>query len=96
MTTDSPVTVADRDETLRSIVDATAAAVSANPANAAVVFRAAGSGGSGVATDIRIGRAADWTCVARAIPPAAIRGGPTLPRARFILQPHTSENRADQ
>ena len=56
MTTDSPVTVAGRDETLRSIVDATAAAVSANPANAAVVFRAAGSGGSGVATDIRIGR----------------------------------------
>jgi hypothetical protein len=55
MSTES-ITVADRDEALRGIVDATAAAVSANAANAAVVFRAAGSGASGVATDIRIGR----------------------------------------
>ncbi|MDQ3827394.1 MAG: OsmC family protein [Actinomycetota bacterium] len=37
-------------------MDATAAAVSADGAKAAVVFRAAGRGESGVATDIRIGR----------------------------------------
>jgi uncharacterized OsmC-like protein len=52
----STTTSDDRAEALRGVVDATAAAVSADAANAAVVFRAAGWGESGVATDIRIGR----------------------------------------
>jgi hypothetical protein len=56
MSTHSSSAVADRDAALRGIVDATAAAVSENAANAAVVFRAGGSGGSGVATNVRIGR----------------------------------------
>jgi uncharacterized OsmC-like protein len=46
----------NRAEALRGIVDATAAAVSTDVANAAVVFSATGNGVSGVATDIRIGR----------------------------------------
>jgi uncharacterized OsmC-like protein len=56
MGTNTPTAVDSRAATLRGIVDATAAAVSTDVANAAVVFRAAGSGVSGVATDIRIGR----------------------------------------
>jgi uncharacterized OsmC-like protein len=57
MSTSTPITTSDdRGEALRGVVDATAAAVSTNGANAAVVFRASGRGESGVATDIRIGR----------------------------------------
>jgi uncharacterized OsmC-like protein len=52
----STITPDERAEALRGVVEATAAAVSADAANAAVVFRAAGWGESGVATDVRIGR----------------------------------------
>jgi uncharacterized OsmC-like protein len=55
-TTTSTTTSDDRAEVLRGVVDTTAAAVFTDAANAAVVFRAAGRGDSGVATDIRIGR----------------------------------------
>lgn len=53
---DTSTAVDNRAEALRGIVGATAAAVSTDVAKAAVVFRATGSGVSGVATDIRIGR----------------------------------------
>lgn len=56
MSTDTPLTFTGRDEALRDIVNATATAVAADVSNAAAVFRAAGSGDSGVATNIRIGR----------------------------------------
>lgn len=57
MSTSASITTSDdRAEALRGVVDATAAAVSVDGANAAVVFRAAGRGEEGVATDIRIGR----------------------------------------
>jgi uncharacterized OsmC-like protein len=56
MSTDTPTTSSTRAESLRGVVAATAAAISVDPANTAVVFSAAGSGDSGVATDIRIGR----------------------------------------
>jgi uncharacterized OsmC-like protein len=55
MTTSSSTT-SNQAAALRGVIDATAAAVSADGAKAAVVFRAAGRGESGVATDIRIGR----------------------------------------
>lgn len=55
-TSKSATTSEDRAEALRGVVDATAAAVSTDATNATVVFRAAGRGESGVATDIRIGR----------------------------------------
>jgi uncharacterized OsmC-like protein len=55
-TSTSTTTSNDRAEALRGVIDATAAAVSADSTKAAVVFRAAGVGESGVATDIRIGR----------------------------------------
>jgi hypothetical protein len=49
-------TSSDRAETLRGVIDGIAAAVSADGTNVAAVCRAAGSGGSTLATDIRIGR----------------------------------------
>jgi phage tail sheath gpL-like len=56
ITRTSATTSDDRAEALRSIMEATAAAVSTHAAKRAVVFRAAGRGESGVATDIRVGR----------------------------------------
>lgn len=56
MSTDTSTTSVSRADALRGIVDATSAAVTADAANASVVFSASGSGDSGVATDIRIGR----------------------------------------
>lgn len=56
MNTNTSTAFDSQAEALRGIVDGTAAAVSTDVANAAVVFRATGSGVSGVATDIRIGR----------------------------------------
>jgi hypothetical protein len=41
---------------LNEIIDVTGRAVDADPANAAVVFRASGVGGAGVSTTIRAGR----------------------------------------
>ena len=55
-TSKSATTSEDRAEALRGVVAATAAAVSTDATNATVVFRAAGRGESGVATDIQIGR----------------------------------------
>lgn len=48
-------TAVSRDDALRGIVDATAAAVDEDPGNAAALFRATGEGTSGVRTEIRIG-----------------------------------------
>jgi uncharacterized OsmC-like protein len=52
--TDSTANSANRAAALRGIIDATAAATSDDAAKASVVFHAAGSGDSGVATDIQI------------------------------------------
>lgn len=51
----STATTSERDQQLRGIINATAGAVSADPANANALFRATGSGVDAVATDIRIG-----------------------------------------
>jgi uncharacterized OsmC-like protein len=51
---DAPAT--GRDSTIRSVIDATGAAVADDPGAAAALFRATGSGGDGVRTEIRIGR----------------------------------------
>jgi uncharacterized OsmC-like protein len=52
--TSAPTT--ERDANIRSVINATNAAVADNPDNAVALFRATGEGGEGVRTTIRIGR----------------------------------------
>jgi uncharacterized OsmC-like protein len=56
MTVHSDAPVVGRDSTIRSVIDATTAAVAEDPARAAALFRAEGAGGDGVRSEIRIGR----------------------------------------
>jgi uncharacterized OsmC-like protein len=49
-------TSTERDTTIRAVIDATGAAVADDPTAAAALFRATGTGGDGVRTEIRIGR----------------------------------------
>jgi uncharacterized OsmC-like protein len=56
MSVDTSTPVTDRDTTIRSVIDATGAAVADDPDKAAALFRATGRGGEGVRTEIRVGR----------------------------------------
>lgn len=67
-------TTTDRDQNLRGIIDATAAAVAADAANGQVLFTTTGSGVDAVATDIRIGGHQ-----VRVDEPPALGGGNTAP-----------------
>jgi uncharacterized OsmC-like protein len=56
MSVQSSAPVTGRDTTIRSVIDATGAAVADDPDKALALFRASGTGGRGVRSEIRIGR----------------------------------------
>lgn len=56
MSVETPAPAVERDATIRSVIDATGAAVSDNPDAAVARFSASGRGADGVRTEIRVGR----------------------------------------